>query len=114
MSLIDPREQAAAHAATHNVDFYAEALKASAAFRHDYDGRMNIVKAHEMPFERSPNGLIKHVINELERKPRKVAVVGQGLLAGVVQIPQDRTQTRAPRKETSRLPRRELQGVLFG
>mgnify|MGYP003330602872 CR=1 FL=1 len=24
---------------------------------------MNVVKAHEMPFERSPNGLIKHIIN---------------------------------------------------
>jgi gentisate 1,2-dioxygenase len=64
MSLIDPRERAAAHAPTRNVDFYAEALRASAQFRTEYDGRMNVVKAHEMPFERSPNGLIKHIINE--------------------------------------------------
>jgi gentisate 1,2-dioxygenase len=64
MSLIDPRERAAAHANTYAVDFYAEALKASAKFRDDYDRRMNVVKASEMPFERSPNGLIKHIINE--------------------------------------------------
>lgn len=64
MSLIDLRERAAAHATTYNVDFYAEALKASREFRKEYDGRMNIVKASEMPFERSPNGLIKHIINE--------------------------------------------------
>jgi len=64
MSFIDPRERAAAHANTYSVDFYAEALKASAKFRDDYDRRMNVVKASEMPFERSPNGLIKHIINE--------------------------------------------------
>ncbi len=64
MSIIDPRERAAAHATTQTVDFYAEALKASKTFRKDYDGRMNVVKAHEMPLERSPDGLIKHIINE--------------------------------------------------
>ena len=64
MSFIDPRERAAAHSNTYNVDFYAEALEASKQFRGEYDGRMNIVKASEMPFERSPNGLIKHIINE--------------------------------------------------
>ena len=64
MSFIDPRERAAAHLETPHVDFYAEALKASQQFRADYEGRMNIVKASEMPFERSPNGLIKHIINE--------------------------------------------------
>ena len=64
MSLLDPRERAASHAPTHNVEYYKEALQASAEFRKEYDGRMNVVKATEMPFERSPNGLIKHVINE--------------------------------------------------
>ena len=64
MSLIDPLERAAAHASTTHVDFYAEALKASAHFRAEYDNRLNVVKASEMPFERSPNGLIKHIINE--------------------------------------------------
>ena len=64
MSVIDPRERAKAHAQTPEVDFYAEALKASEQFRKEYQGRMNVVKGSEMPFERSPDGLIKHIINE--------------------------------------------------
>jgi uncharacterized RmlC-like cupin family protein len=64
MSFLDPNERAAAHAQTATANFYAEALKASQEFRKEYDGRMNVVKAEEMPFERSPNGLIKHIINE--------------------------------------------------
>ena len=64
MSVIDPRERAKAHAQTEQVDFYAEALKASEQFRKDYQSRMNVVKGSEMPFERSPNGLIKHIVNE--------------------------------------------------
>lgn len=46
------------------VSFYQEALKASQEFRQEYQGRMNVVKWHEMPMERSADGLIKHVINE--------------------------------------------------
>ena len=46
------------------ADFYAEALKASADFRQDYAGRAKIIKSRDMPFENSPDGLIKHVINE--------------------------------------------------
>ena len=64
MSSIDPRERERAHEQTRHVDFYAEALKASEQFRKEYQGRMNVVKAKDMPFERSPNGLIKHIINE--------------------------------------------------
>ena len=56
--IIDPRERERAHANTGHVDFYAEAVKASAQFRKDYDERLNLVKAHQMPFERSPDGLI--------------------------------------------------------
>jgi hypothetical protein len=56
MSVIDPRERAKAHAQTQQVDFYAEALKASQEFRKEYQGRMNVVKGSEMPFERSPDG----------------------------------------------------------
>jgi uncharacterized RmlC-like cupin family protein len=47
-----------------HVDFYAQALKASQEFRREYQQRMNVVKWHEMPMERSADGLIKHVINE--------------------------------------------------
>jgi gentisate 1,2-dioxygenase len=64
MSIIDPRERDRSHAATQNAAFYAEALKASQAFRQDYQELKSVVKAAEMPFERSPDGLIKHVINE--------------------------------------------------
>lgn len=64
MSVIDPRERAKSHAQTRHVDFYAEALKASAEFRKEYQGRMNVVKGADMPFERSPDGLIKHIIHE--------------------------------------------------
>ena len=52
-----------AHAQTKEVNF-AEAVKASEQFRKDYAGRLNLVKAKDMPFERSPDGLIKHIINE--------------------------------------------------
>lgn len=61
---MDPREQERAHAETEYVNFYEEALKASEEFRKEYDSRMNVVKWSEMPFERSPDGLIKHIINE--------------------------------------------------
>lgn len=64
MSVLDPREKERAHATTQTVDFYAEALKASEKFRTDYDTKMGVVKWSEMPMERSPDGLIKHIINE--------------------------------------------------
>lgn len=46
------------------ADFYAQALEASKAFRNEYRERKNVVKAHEMPMERTADGLIKHIINE--------------------------------------------------
>ncbi len=46
------------------VDFYQQALEASARFRADYTSRLKVVKAEDMPFENSPDGFIKHVINE--------------------------------------------------
>jgi uncharacterized RmlC-like cupin family protein len=61
---VDRRERELAHMKTRHVDFYAEAVKASEQFRKDYAGRLNLVKANEMPFERSPDGLIKHIVNE--------------------------------------------------
>lgn len=64
MSTIDPRERDRAHAGAKHVNFYEEAVKASEQFRKDYDSRMNVVKAADMPFERSPDGLIKHIIHE--------------------------------------------------
>ena len=60
----DPTERERAHAPTRQVDFYAQALEVSKAFRDDYKARLNVVKAEQMPFERSPDGLIKHIIHE--------------------------------------------------
>lgn len=64
MSFIDAREREHAHKPTTFVNFYAEAVKASQEFRKEYDERKGAVKWSEMPFEKSPNGLIKHIINE--------------------------------------------------
>ncbi|MBW2000688.1 MAG: cupin domain-containing protein [Deltaproteobacteria bacterium] len=44
--------------------FYEDALEASRAFREEYERRKKIVKAADMPWELSPDGKIKHVINE--------------------------------------------------
>ena len=62
--VIDPREREKSHAEVQQVDFYSQALKASEQFRDEYRGRLNVVKASQMPLERSPDGLIKHIINE--------------------------------------------------
>jgi uncharacterized RmlC-like cupin family protein len=61
---IDPRERERSHADVEQVDFYTQALQASEQFRNDYKGRLNVVKSSQMPVERSPQGLIKHIINE--------------------------------------------------
>ncbi len=63
-SFISAIERQRARSKGAEVDFYAEALKASQAFRHEYRDRKNVVKWHEMPMERSADGLIKHIINE--------------------------------------------------
>lgn len=46
------------------VSFYADAIKQSADFREEYASRLKVVKADQMPFENSPDGRIKHIINE--------------------------------------------------
>ena len=63
-SIVDAIEKARAHAKTREVNFFEQALEASAKFREEYEGRMGVVKAKDMPFERSPDGLIKHIIHE--------------------------------------------------
>ena len=64
MSGVDKIEKARAAAGNDYCTFYGDALKASEKFREDYAGRLNVVKASQMPFERSPDGLIKHIVNE--------------------------------------------------
>ena len=63
-SIVDAREGERARAETRFVDYYAAAIEASERFRQEYSGRLNVVKASQMPFERSPDGLIKHIVNE--------------------------------------------------
>ena len=46
------------------ADFYAKALESSKKFRKEYQERTKVVKWHDMPMERTADGLIKHIINE--------------------------------------------------
>ena len=46
------------------ADFYAKALESSREFRKEYRQRTKVVKWHDMPMERTADGLIKHIINE--------------------------------------------------
>jgi quercetin dioxygenase-like cupin family protein len=43
--------------------FRAEDAAASAEFRKAYEARLNVVTAEEMPWERSADGLIKHLVH---------------------------------------------------
>ena len=61
---VDHVERQRAHASTLQADFYAKALEVSTQFRDDYKERLNVVKSSQMPFERSPDGLIKHIVRE--------------------------------------------------
>ena len=63
-SFVDALERERAKASERFVNFYGEALEASKRFRDEYRDRMNVVKWHDMPMERSADGLIKHIINE--------------------------------------------------
>ncbi len=62
-SFVDSTERARARTDI-SADFYAKALEASREFRKEYPKRSNVVKSNEMPMERSPDGLIKHIVNE--------------------------------------------------
>lgn len=46
------------------ADYYRKALERSKKFRQEYGQRRTVVKAAEMPWEKSPQGLIKHIVNE--------------------------------------------------
>lgn len=47
-----------------HAKYYQEALKESAESRKNYKKRKGTIKASEMPWEDSPQGRIKHVVNE--------------------------------------------------
>ncbi len=59
-----PEERDAAHAGAETCSFRADALAQSAEFRRLYEAMRNVVHAEEMPFERSPDGLLKHLCHE--------------------------------------------------
>ena len=81
MSSTNEKEVASQSGSTCN--HYADALRDSAAFRKEYGERRDVVKANEMPMERSPDGLIKHIVNEkMNTKECCVDIYMQFLEAG--------------------------------
>ena len=46
------------------ASYYQDTLKESAEFRKEYKKRKGIVKATEMPWEETPQGHLKHVVNQ--------------------------------------------------
>jgi quercetin dioxygenase-like cupin family protein len=52
-----------AHLGTKTCNFRADDVAASQEFRRTYEHRSNIVTAENMPFERSADGLIKHLVH---------------------------------------------------
>ena len=45
-----------------SAEIYTEWLQESAEFRRDYRQRLTVLKAKDMPFENSPDGLLKHMV----------------------------------------------------
>ena len=58
-----PIESEAARSGDKTCNFRVEDIAASGAFRAEYVTRPNVVTAEEMPFEHSPDGLIKHLVH---------------------------------------------------
>ena len=46
------------------ASIYSEWLEESAEFRKDYRQRITVLKGKDMPFENSPDGLLKHMVHE--------------------------------------------------
>ena len=63
MAYVPPIESEAARTGGPKVDFRKEDIAASAAFRKDYVTRSDLVPGDQMPFEDSPDGLIKHLVH---------------------------------------------------
>lgn len=58
-----PHEADVARVGAAECHFRAEDIAASAAFRAGYATRSDLITPEQMPFERSPDGLIKHLIH---------------------------------------------------
>ena len=57
-------EKDLAHTGDASADIYGEWLEESAEFRKDYRQRITVLKAKDMPFENSPDGMLKHMVHE--------------------------------------------------
>ena len=62
MTLFEDKQ--AALSGSNTSKFLEEATAESANFRADYATLPNVIKAAQMPWERSPDGLIKHLVNQ--------------------------------------------------
>src|SRR3977135_3406025 len=56
-------EKAAALSGEASCTFQPDAVAASQEFRKVYETTLNVVKGKDMPWERSPDGLIKHLVH---------------------------------------------------
>ena len=52
-----------AHLGGNTCSYRAEDVAASQEFRRNYETRLNVVSADDMPFERCADGLIKHLVH---------------------------------------------------
>jgi len=59
--ILDERD--VAHTGINTCSFRADDVAASQEFRRTYEQRSNLVSAEDMPFERSADGLIKHLVH---------------------------------------------------
>ena len=62
MAVLDERDFA--RAGNKTCTFRTDDIRNSAEFRKDYESAANVVLAEDMPFENSPDGLIKHLVHE--------------------------------------------------
>ncbi len=82
-TFVDAIERQRAKQAGPEVSFYKDALRASQDFRKEYEQRLNVVKANQMPMEGSADGLIKHIINErMDTKECCIDIYMQFIAAG--------------------------------
>ena len=57
-------EKDVAHSGEASAEIYGDWLQDSAQFRKDYRQRITVLKAADMPFENSPDGLLKHMVHD--------------------------------------------------
>ncbi len=62
MGILDEKDFA--RSGDRSCEIYQEWLEESADFRREYRTRKQVVKAADMPFENSPDGLLKHMVHE--------------------------------------------------